>query len=141
MYTCLVPKPIKEGDSVCIVDIREYFGLCSLDDAISHESFQRADLLFNNGSSTLKNALYKECFLKAKEKWNSKSQDASLKTISDFTRQVVDKFNGRDPARNENELRTLFAATLTNKESRLYRDILDRYFDGGEKTSTDLVVT
>lgn len=141
MYTCLIPKSIKEGDSVCIVDIREYFGLHSLDDAISHESFQRADLLFNNSSLTLKNALYKECFLKAKEKWTSRSQDASLKTISDFTRQVIDKFNGRDPTRNENELRTVFAATLTSKESRLYKDILDRYFDGGKKTKTDLVVT
>lgn len=141
IYSCLVPKPIKEGDSVCIVDIREYFGLRSLDDAISHESFQRADLLFNNSSLTLKNALYKDAFLKAKEKWTSKSQDMSLKTISDFMRQVVDKFNGRDSTRNENELRTVFAATLTSKESRLYKDILDRYFEGGKKTKTDLVVT
>ena len=87
---------------MCVVDIREYFGLHSLDDAITHESFQRADLLFNNSSSTLKNALYKNSFLEAKEKWTSSSQTESLNIIYEFARQVIDKFNGRDPDKDEN---------------------------------------
>ena len=141
LYSCLVPKSTKERGSVCVVDIREYFGLHSLDDAITHEAFQRADLLFNNSSSTLKNALYKNSFLEAKEKWTSSSQTESLNIIYEFARQVIDKFNGRDPDKDENQLRAMFASTLTKKESHLYKDILDKYFDGGKKKSTDLVVT
>ena len=143
IYTCLVPKPIKHGDSVYVIDIREYFELRSLDDTISHKSFQRADLLFNDNSLALKNASYKDAFIKAKEKWTSGVVYDALDVVYEFVRQVIDEFNGLALPREKNEsrIRAAFSLSLTAKESKVYKNIINRYFEGGKIKSADVIVT
>ena len=143
IYTCLVPKPIKHRDSVYVIDIREYFELRSLDDTISHKSFQKADLLFNNSNLTLKNASYKDAFIKAKEKWTNGAVYDALDIVYEFMRQVIDEFNGLVLTKEEEEsrFRTAFNLSLTTKERTAYKTILDKYFEGGKIKSANVIVT